>query len=133
MREDSEQPFGAALQAMMAERGLTYRGLSQLTREIDGKGLTHAHINMLGNGRERPSGRAMTLIARALEVEPEYFAEYRLSAAMKELDPNLVGLEQALENLSGRLASRKASTARPAPRRPPGRSRPSPSPKGQQG
>ncbi len=118
---------------MMAERGLTYRGLSKLTREIDGKGLTHAHINTLGNGRERPSERAIALIARVLEVEPEYFAEYRLSAAMKELDPNLVGLEQALENLSSRLASRKASTPRPAPRRSPGRSRPSPSPRGQEG
>jgi hypothetical protein len=124
MRHDSEQSFGEALQALMAERGLTYRGLSQLTREIDGKGLTHA---------ERPSERAMSLLAQVLEVEPQHFAEYRLAAAMKELDPNVVGLEQALENLSGRLASRKGSPRRPAPRRPPGRSHPSPSPEGQEG
>jgi transcriptional regulator with XRE-family HTH domain len=126
MRHDSEQPFGEALQALMAERGLTYRALSRLTREADGKGLTHAHLNMLGNGRERPSVRAMLLIAGVLEVEPEHFAEYRLSAAMKELDPNVVGLEQALENLSDRLASRKGSTRRSGPRQSRGRPRPNP-------
>ncbi len=133
MQHDSEQPFGEALQALMSERGLTYRALSQMTRELDGKGLTHAHINMLANGRERPSERAMVLVARALEVEPEHFAEYRLAAAMKELDPNVVGLEQALENLSGRLSSRKPSSRRPAARRSPGRSRPNPWAEGQEG
>jgi transcriptional regulator with XRE-family HTH domain len=96
-----------------APRSLTYRGLAEATRELDGKGITHAHINMLANGHDKPSMRAMELIARACGVEPEYFAEYRLAAAMRDLDPNEVGLEQALANLNVRLSSRRRAAARP--------------------
>jgi len=60
--------------------------------------------------------RAMELVARACGVEPEYFAEYRLAAAMRELDPTEVGLGQALENLNARLAGRRAGArGRPGP------------------
>lgn len=101
----------------MERRGLTYRALAEATRSLDGKGMTHAHINMLANGHDRPSLRAMELIAEACEVPPEHFAEYRLAAAMRELDPAEVGLEQALANLNARLAAKRRSGARaPAPR-----------------
>jgi transcriptional regulator with XRE-family HTH domain len=87
--------------------------------------MTHAHINMLANGHDRPSIRAMELIARACGIDPDYFAEYRLAIAMRELDPEEVGLEQALANLNARLGSRRRSgaTARRAPAR---RARPHP-------
>jgi hypothetical protein len=70
-------------------------------RELRGRGgrqatASHAHLNMLANGHEKPSLRAMALIAQACEVQTEYFAQYRLAAAMRELDPAEVGLEQAL-------------------------------------
>ena len=81
----------------MKARNLTYRALADATHEIDGRGLTHAHINMLANARDKPSDRAMELIAQACDVEAEHFAEYRLSAAMRELDPDVVGFERALE------------------------------------
>jgi len=79
--------------------------------------MTHAHINMLANGHDRPSMRAMELIAQVCAVQPDYFAEYRLAVAMRELDPTEVGLEQALENLNGRLGARRraGAKARPAP------------------
>ncbi len=101
----------------MAARELTYRELAEATRALDGKGMTHAHINMLANGHDRPSMRAMELIAAACGVDPDYFAEYRLAAAMRELDPAEVGLEQALKNLNVRLGARRraASTARAKP------------------
>ena len=70
--------------------------------------MTHAHINMLANGHDKPSTRAMELIARACDIQPEYFAEYRLAEAMRALDPAEVGLEQALENLNARLGGRAA-------------------------
>lgn len=112
--------FGDALRALMNTRGLTYRELAAATRDLDGKGITHAHINMLANGHDRPSMRAMELIAQACGVEPTYFAEYRLATAMRELDPAEVGLEQALENLNARLGARRAAGARargaPSPR-----------------
>jgi transcriptional regulator with XRE-family HTH domain len=109
----------------MSERALTYRGLAESTRRIDGKGITHAHINMLANGHDKPSMRAMELIAAACDVEPGYFAEYRLAAAMRELDPAEVGLEQALENLSARLGARRRGGAKARSTRPQ-RARPRP-------
>jgi transcriptional regulator with XRE-family HTH domain len=113
----STHPFGEALRALMDARGLSYRGLADAIRRIDQQGITHAHLNMLANGHDKPSMRAMELIARACSVSPDYFAEYRLAMAMRELDPSVVGLEQALENLNAQLASRRGSGAgaRPAP------------------
>ncbi len=112
MSQPSSEQFGAALRALMQARGLTYRRLAEDTRALDGKGITHAHINMLANGHDKPSMRAMELIAQACDVAPSYFAEYRLAAAMRELDPTEVGFEQALENLNAALAARRASGAK---------------------
>jgi transcriptional regulator with XRE-family HTH domain len=112
MERVSDKPFGDALRALMSERALTYRGLAEATRRLDAKGMTHAHINMLANGHDRPSVRAMELIAQACGVAPGYFAEYRLALAMRELDPAEVGLEQALENLNARLGARRRVAAR---------------------
>ena len=125
MSATSDEPFGDALRVLMAARGLTYRALAEATRALDGKGITHAHINMLANGHDKPSLRSMELIARSCAVEPSYFAEYRLAAAMRDLDPAEVGLEQALENLNARLGARRRTGARALPARLP-RGRPDP-------
>ena len=126
MSATSQQPFGDALRALMKARGMTYRGLADAIRTLDAKGITHAHINMLANGHDKPSMRAMELIARACAVEPEYFAEYRLAVAMRELDPSEVGLDQALENLNARLGARRRSGAKARSARAP-RAQPRPS------
>jgi transcriptional regulator with XRE-family HTH domain len=110
----------------MNDDGLTYRELAQCTRELDGRGMTHAHINMLANGHDRPSTRAMELIAEACGVDPDYFAEYRLALAMRELDPDEVGFEQALANLNARLGARRRAGARTRQAQPP-QARPRPS------
>jgi transcriptional regulator with XRE-family HTH domain len=125
MSSESSQPFGEALRELMEARGLSYRALADATRQLDGKGMTHAHINMLARGHDRPSMRAMELLSKALGVNPDYFAEYRLARAMQELDPAEVGLERALENLNARLGGRRRGAARtqPAPAR---RARPRP-------
>jgi transcriptional regulator with XRE-family HTH domain len=117
LTDESTEPFGQALRALMNDRGLSYRGLADAIGMFDQQGITHAHLNMLANGHDKPSMRAMELIARACKVSPDYFAEYRLAAAMRELDPAVVGLEQALENLNARLAARRrrGATAPPAP------------------
>jgi transcriptional regulator with XRE-family HTH domain len=122
----NNKPFGEALRELMTARGLTYRELAQRTRELDGRGMTHAHINMLANGHDRPSTRAMELIAKVCGVEPSYFAEYRLVSAMRELDPDEVGFEQALENLNARLGARRKRGAKARPGRAP-QARPRPS------
>ena len=112
---NSTEPFGKALRALMEGQGLSYRALADAIGRLDGKGITHAHLNMLANGHDRPSVRAMELIARACSVSPDYFAEYRLAMAMRELDPGVVGLERALENLNARLGDRRRGGARPRP------------------
>jgi transcriptional regulator with XRE-family HTH domain len=71
--------------------------------------------NMLANGHDKPSMRAMQLIARACGVEPDYFAEYRLAAARRELDPAEVGLEQAVANFNARLGAQRAAGAKERP------------------
>jgi transcriptional regulator with XRE-family HTH domain len=108
---ESDRPFGDTLRVLMDERSLTYRTLAEATRKFDGRGMTHAHINMLANGHDRPSMRAMELIANAFGIQPAYFAEYRLATAMRALDPAEVGLGQALENLNARLGARRTSAA----------------------
>src|ERR1700716_687050 len=108
----STKPFGDALRVLMESRGLTYRGLAAATRQLDGRGMTHAHINMLANGHDRPSTRAMELIAQVCGVQPDYFAEYRLATAMRKPAPAEVGLEQALETLNARLGARRQAGAR---------------------
>ena len=113
MSRSSTRPFGETLRALMDERGVSYRQLAEATRNLDGRGMTHAHINMLANGHDKPSMRAMELIAHALGVEPDHFAEYRLASAMRELDPTEVGLEQALANLNVRLGAQRARDAQP--------------------
>ncbi len=123
---ESDKPFGDALRSLMDERDLSYRGLAEATRQLDGRGMTHAHINMLANGHDKPSMRAMDLIARACEVQPTYFADYRLAAAMRALDPAKVGLQQALENLNARLGAHRTSGATGRLRQGP-RARPRPS------
>jgi transcriptional regulator with XRE-family HTH domain len=122
----SREPFGKALRVLMDARAMSYRELAQATRELDGRGMTHAHINMLANGHDKPSMRAMELIAEACGVAPDYFAEYRLAAAMRELDPAEVGLERALANLNARLGTRRRSGAK-ARARPQPRAQPRPS------
>ncbi len=116
---ESSEPFGKSLQELMKDRGLTYRGLAEAIRKFDRNGISHAHINMLANGHDKPSMRAMELIARACQVDPDYFAEYRLAKAMRELDPSEVGLEQALANLNARLAARRRSASGTRARRSP--------------
>ena len=121
----SNEPFGDAVRVLMAERSFSYRSLAEATRRLDCRGMTHAHINMLANGHDKPSMRAMELIARACDVQPAYFAEYRLAVAMRELDPAEVGLEQAIENLNARLGARRSSAAKGRRRQAP-RARPRP-------
>ena len=67
MEHLSDKAFGDALRTLMDERSLSYRSLAEATRQLDGKGMTHAHINMLANGHDKPSMRAMELIAKACD------------------------------------------------------------------
>jgi transcriptional regulator with XRE-family HTH domain len=96
----STKPFKKAVRELKNARGLTYRDIVEQSRKLDGKGITRSYLNVLINDHERPSTRAIDLIAQGCGVQPDYFAEYRLGMARRKLDPAQVGLEQALENLN---------------------------------
>jgi transcriptional regulator with XRE-family HTH domain len=49
--------------------------------------------------RRRPSETLLEALAAALEVEPQVFIEYRLAAARRIFDEEVVGLDQAVVNL----------------------------------
>ncbi|MCP9484803.1 MAG: helix-turn-helix domain-containing protein [Gaiellaceae bacterium MAG52_C11] len=69
----SELPFGATIEQLMADSGLTYRGLAGKTQ------LSAGYLNHLVHGnRPVPSKDVVERLAAALEVDPEHFQEYRL-------------------------------------------------------
>src|SRR5215211_7567397 len=77
----SEEPFGATIERLMGETGLTYRGLAART------GLSAGYLNHLVHGnRPVPSREVVTRLARALDVEPEHFREYRLRVITDRLE-----------------------------------------------
>jgi lambda repressor-like predicted transcriptional regulator len=96
----TDQPFREAVRALLSERGLTFRALAARTSEFDsdGKGLSHSYLATLGT-HDRPTLRAMEVVARALELEPTFFAEYRLGMVRRLFDEEQQGLRGALENV----------------------------------
>jgi transcriptional regulator with XRE-family HTH domain len=139
----TDQPFHEAVRGVLAERGLTFRALAARTSELDPDrgGLSHSYLATLGS-HDRPTAPAIEVVARALDLPPTYFAEYRLSLARALFDERQQGLAGALQNLralcdlvdagvpappAGRLAQllgaapdgppRRRATARQRPRR----------------
>ncbi len=71
----------------MGETGTTYRALAAKT------GLSAGYLNHLVHGnRPVPSNDVVETLASSLDVEPEYFREYRLRVITEKLEemPELV-------------------------------------------
>lgn len=86
-RKYSEESFGVTIERLMAEAGLTYRGLAAKTN------LSAGYLNHLVHGnRPVPSMDVVARLAAALGVEPEHFREYRLRVISDRLEemPDLV-------------------------------------------
>ena len=86
-RRYASEPFGAAVERLMNETGLTYRALAAKT------GLSAGYLNHLVHGnRPVPSNDVIETLASALGVEPEHFREYRLRVITDRLEelPDLV-------------------------------------------
>ena len=80
-RRFSEEPFGPTIERLMAEAGITYRGLAERT------GLSAGYLNHLVHGnRPVPSNEVVQTLAAALGVEPEHFREYRLRVITERLE-----------------------------------------------
>jgi transcriptional regulator with XRE-family HTH domain len=86
-RRFSEEPFGPTIERLMGETGITYRGLADKTK------LSAGYLNHLVHGnRPVPSDRVVGQLAKALDVEPEHFREYRLRVITRKLEsmPDLI-------------------------------------------
>jgi transcriptional regulator with XRE-family HTH domain len=86
-RRFSEEPFGPTVERLMAEKGITYRGLAEQTE------LSAGYLNHLVHGnRPVPSNDVVRTLAAALGVEPEHFREYRLRVITDRLEamPELI-------------------------------------------
>ncbi|HEU5215490.1 MAG TPA: helix-turn-helix transcriptional regulator [Gaiellaceae bacterium] len=80
-RRFSEEGFGETVQRLMDELGVTYRQLAART------GLSAGYLNHLVHGnRPVPSNDVVAALAKALEVEPEHFREYRLRMITERLE-----------------------------------------------
>ncbi len=72
--------FGAALARLMAERGLSYRQLASRT------GLSGGYLNHLVHGnRPVPANEVIANVAKALDVPPETFRDYRMRVVWEAL------------------------------------------------
>ena len=83
----SEEPFGATIEALMAESGVTYRELANRTE------LSAGYLNHLVHGnRPVPSNDVVRVLAEALGVEADHFREFRLRSITERLEamPELI-------------------------------------------
>lgn len=86
-RRYASEAFGPAVERLMDETGVTYRALAAKT------GLSAGYLNHLVHGnRPVPSNDVVTTLAGALDVEAEYFREFRLRVITEKLEamPDLV-------------------------------------------
>lgn len=86
-RRNSEEAFGATVERLLAETGMTYRALAEKT------GLSAGYLNHVVHGnRPVPSNDILAKLARGLGVDAAHFLEYRLRTITERLErqPKLV-------------------------------------------
>jgi transcriptional regulator with XRE-family HTH domain len=94
-RRFSEEGFGETVQHLMDELGVTYRQLAART------GLSAGYLNHLVHGnRPVPSNDVVVTLAKALEVEPEHFREYRLRMITEQLEAMPALIDRLYRQLS---------------------------------
>jgi len=94
---ETDRPFPEALNGLLKEHEISQR---ELVRRVRRRGWGSVlGINQLARGELAPTPVAMANIANALQIDPHYFAEFRLAQARNKLDPDKVGQDAALANL----------------------------------
>lgn len=98
-RRYTEEPFGDAISRLMAEQGITYRGLANET------GLSAGYLNHLVHGnRPVPSDDVIARLAGALGVDPSHFREVRIRVISEGLERN----PELVDRLYKRLSNSRA-------------------------
>jgi transcriptional regulator with XRE-family HTH domain len=91
-------PFAEAVQRAYTARGWTKTRFISEAGDYNTPGASPEMIRMALNGRRRLTPTIMEAAARALDVPPEAWIEYRLARARRLLDEQELGLEAAAEN-----------------------------------
>jgi transcriptional regulator with XRE-family HTH domain len=95
-RRYASEAFGPAIERLMNESGVTYRALAAKT------GLSAGYLNHLVHGnRPVPSNDVIELLAGALDVEPEFFREYRLRVITDRLESMPDMIDRLYKRLAG--------------------------------
>jgi len=95
-RKFSTEPFGVAIERLMNESALTYRGLAAKTD------LSAGYLNHLVHGnRPVPSNGMIDRLAGALDIEPDHFREYR----MRMIADRLVERPELVDRLYRQLSA----------------------------
>jgi transcriptional regulator with XRE-family HTH domain len=99
LKAPNQEPVTIALRRLFDDHNATLRGIAARTQEIDeaGRGINYTYISGLMSGREKPSPRALELLAGAFDLDPEFFIEYRMNKLRGELDPRVVGFDAAVQ------------------------------------
>lgn len=97
MESAAIRPFAEVLEEILNKTETSQRELVRRTRERGWGSL--ATISFILRRGMIPTPEATEIIARSLGVRPTVFAEYRLAVARRQLDPERVGLAQAIHNL----------------------------------
>lgn len=98
--EPSRKPFAETLSALLEEDDVSIRELARRGQKHSGTSWPSAvSISLLCRGEMEPTIEMMDVIARALQIKPETFAEYRLERARERLNWRTVGLAAALREL----------------------------------
>ena len=86
-RRYSAESFGDAIERLMNELGVTYRGLASRTDISAGY-----HNHLVHGNRPVPSNDVIERLAGALDVDPDHFREYRLRVITDRLErmPDMV-------------------------------------------
>ena len=99
--ERTTKPFPQAVKDLLDEHDISQRELARRTSRNGGPRIAAVNQIVRGKlgGKSAPNKpETMEQIARAFGLSPDYFAEYRLRKARDKLDPDKVGLKQALRN-----------------------------------
>lgn len=98
------EEFAQRVRRLAEERGLSMSRLLHDAWDPHIKGTSPDLARKVISGRRALTPTLIEAVAKALDVPPEEFPEYRLAMARRQLDEAEVGLDQALASLE-RLAS----------------------------
>jgi transcriptional regulator with XRE-family HTH domain len=95
-RKFSSEPFGSAIERLMNESGTTYRGLAAKTD------LSAGYLNHLVHGnRPVPSNEVVEQLAKALDIDPDHFREYRVRVITERLEAMPEMIDRLYKRLEG--------------------------------